>query len=107
MDCPKTIEKMLWKIVFGVALALAHQFCYCDEHTYGIYEGIEKELFEKELFDQAKDEGVVRSKNYTLIFKYIGDESTKKISRAVFNVQNAVGIWALCIQLFKINRNLA
>lgn len=81
---------MLWKTVFGVALAIAHQFCYCDEHTYGSSNAGDKVLFEKVLFDQAKEEGVVRTKNYTLIFKYMGSESSTNITHAVFDVQNAV-----------------
>lgn len=83
---------MLWKIVFGVVLAIAHQFCYCDEHTFGNPNPGDKVLFEKVLFDQAKDEGFVRSKNYTLIFKYIAPESSTNVTHAVFNVQNAVSI---------------
>lgn len=83
---------MLWKIVFGVVLAIAHQFCYCDEHTYGNLNPGDKVLFEKVLFDQVKDEGFARSKNYTLIFKYIGSETSTNISHASFNVKNAVSI---------------
>lgn len=82
---------MLWKIVFGIALAIAHQFCYCDEHIYGSSNAGDKVLFEKVLFDQAKEEeGAARTKNYTLIFKYIGSESSTNITHAVFNVKNAV-----------------
>lgn len=80
---------MLWKILFGVTLVIAHQFCYCDEHTYGNYDPLNSILYEKELFNQVKDEGDARTKNYTLIFKYINSASSRNISYAVFNVQNA------------------
>lgn len=83
---------MLWKIVFGVVLAIAHQFCYCDEHTYGSSNAGDKILFEKVLFDQVKEESVAQSKNYTLIFKYMGSESSTNLTHAVFNVKNAVSI---------------
>lgn len=84
---------MLWKILFGVtlALALAHQFCHCDEHTFGTYQG-GKLLYNKELFNQVQDEGFARSKNYTLIFKYINSKDSVNVTYAVFNVQNAVSI---------------
>lgn len=97
MNCPKTLEKMLWKIVFGVAIALAHQFCYCDEHKVGNFNGGET-VFDKEIFNQVKEEGVARPKNYTIIFKYIGPESTK-LTYAVFNVENAVSIWHMYFKL--------
>lgn len=83
---------MMWKILFGVTLALAHQFCHCDEHKFGESKPLDKILYEKELFNQVIDEGVARSKNYTLIFKYINSKESTEITHAVFNVQNAVSI---------------
>lgn len=83
---------MSWKILFGVTLAIALQFCHCDEHTFGTFNPNDKILYEKELFNQVADEGFARSKNYTLIFKYINSEDSKDITYAVFNVQNAVSI---------------
>lgn len=84
---------MLWKILFCVAyLAVAHQFCYCDTHTYGKEIFQKKLIFGKKLFDQVEDEGgVSRPKNYTLIFKYTNSNSSGDIY-AVFNVMNAVSI---------------
>lgn len=49
----------------------------------------DKLLFEKTLFNQTKDEDVVKTKNFTLIFKYIGSETSPNITGAVFNVKNA------------------
>lgn len=83
---------MLWKIIFGVTLVIAHQFCYCDEHKTGTLNPFDKILYEKELFNQVKDEGFARPKNYTLIFKYIHSDESSNITHAVFDVQNAVSI---------------
>lgn len=47
-------------------------------------------LLEKVLFDQSKEENDVKTKNYTIIFKYIGADSSPNVSSAVFNVENAV-----------------
>lgn len=107
MNCPKILEKMLWKIVIGlVAIALSHQFCYCDLHTNGTFNGLDEVIFEKELFDQVKVDGGVRPRNYTIIFKYIGADGSKNIPYAVFDVANAVSIGCY-VSKFQINLKIA
>lgn len=97
---------MLWKILFGVVLAITHQFCYCDVHTYGKEEFNGKTLFRKELFNQAQDEGVARTKNYTLIFKYMNSEAAGNVTYAVFNVQNAVSNGIFLFIEIKSHKNI-
>lgn len=52
----------------------------------------DKVLYEKVIFDQTQDENIIQPKNFTIIFKYIGSETSPNISYAHFNVQNAVNV---------------